>query len=71
MTQILVWVLKWLESGARPVGPEVVASSPATWHYRLYWESSKVMDGVLLHKFSRKDGTGQQTQLIVPRKLKA
>ena len=64
-------VLKWLlESGARPVGPQVAASSPATWHYWFYWESLKVMDGVLLCKFSRKDGTGEHMQLIVPMKLK-
>ena len=63
-------VLKWLESGARPVGPEVTASSPATQYYWLYWESLKIMDGVLFHKFSRKDGTGEHIQLIVPRKLK-
>ena len=29
-------VLKWLEKGVRPVGPEVAASSPATRHYWLY-----------------------------------
>ena len=63
-------VLKWLESGARPVGLEVAASSPATWHYWLYWESLKIMDGVLFCKFSRKDDTGEHIQLIVTRKLK-
>ena len=63
-------VLKWLASGARPVGPQVPASSPATWHYWLYWKSFKIMDGILFCKLSRKDGTEQHIQLIVPRKLK-
>ena len=63
-------VLKWLEKGVRPVGPEVAASSSATWHYWLYWESLKITDGVLFQKFYRKDGTGEHTQLIVPRKLR-
>ena len=40
-------VLKWLESGSRPIGPEVAASSPATWHYWLYRGSLKITDGVL------------------------
>ena len=63
-------ILKWLESGARPVGLVVVASSPATRHYWLFWESQKIMDGVLFCKFSGKNGTGEHIQLIVPRKLK-
>ena len=40
-------ILKWLESGARPVGPEVAASIPATQHYWLYQESLKIMDGAV------------------------
>ena len=51
-------VLKWLEKGIRPVGPEVATSSPATQHYWLYWESLKIIDGVLFQRFYRKDGTG-------------
>ena len=54
----------------RLVGPKVAASSPTTQHYWLYWESLKLIDGVLFHKFSRKDGTGEHTQFIVPRKLR-
>ena len=46
-----------LESGARPVGPEVAVSCPASQHYWLYLESMKIMDGVMFCKFSRKDGT--------------
>ena len=63
-------VLKWLESGARPIGLEVAASSPATWHYWLFWESLKIRDGVMFCKISRKDGTGEDIQFIVPRNLK-
>ena len=63
-------VMKWLEKGMRPVGPKVAASSPTTRHYWLYWESLKLIDGVLFCRFSRKDGTGEHTQLIVPRKLR-
>ena len=53
----------------RPAGPKIAASSPATQHYWLYWESLKLIDGVLFHGFSRKESTGEHTQLIVPRKL--
>ena len=63
-------LLKWMEKGVRLVGPDVTASSPTTQHYWLYWESLKMIDGVLFCKFYRKDGTGDHTQFIVPRKLR-
>ena len=63
-------VMRWLEKGVRLVGPKLAASSPTTQHYWLHTESLKLIDGVLFHRFSRKDGTGEHTQLIVPRKLK-
>ena len=63
-------VMKWLENGVRLVGPKVAASRPTTQHYWLYWESLKLIDGVLFLKFYRKDGTGEHTQSIVPRKLR-
>ena len=49
-------VMRWLEKGVRPVGPKFAASSPATQHYWLHWESLKLSDGVLFCRFSRKDG---------------
>ena len=63
-------VMKWLDKGVRLVGPKIAASSPVTQHYWLYWESLKLIDGVLFCGFSRKDGTGEHAQLIIPRKLR-
>ena len=63
-------VMKWLEKGVRPVGPKFATSSPTTQHYWLHWEYLRVIDGVLFCRFSRKDSTGEHTQLIVPRKLR-
>ena len=56
--------------GVRPFGPKFAASSPTSQHYWLHWESLKLIDGVLFCRFSRKDGRGEHTQLIVPRKLR-
>ena len=60
-------VLKWKESGQRPFGPEVCASSPATRHYWNCWDLLHIQDGMLMCHFVRHDATGNHMQFIVPR----
>ena len=63
-------VIKWLENGKRPFGPEVAATSQTTRHYWRYWDSLSLIDGVLFRCQEKRDGSGTLKQLIVPRKLK-
>ena len=44
-------ILKWKESGRRPFGQEVCASSPATRHYWSSWELLVIKNGMLMRKF--------------------
>ena len=62
-------LLRWKESGQRPFGPEVCASSPATRHYWNCWELLQIQDGMLMCHFVRCDATGDHMQFIVPRSL--
>jgi transposase InsO family protein len=63
-------VLRWKESGARPHGPVVCKSSPATRHYWNLWDSLELRDGVLFRTFYRKDATGAHLQFIVPESIR-
>ena len=60
----------WLGKQTTPLGPGLAASSPATQHFLLYWDSLQLIEGVLFWKFYRMDGTGVHLQFIVPRKHK-
>ena len=62
-------VLEWKESGQRPFGPEVCASSPATRHYWNCWDLLQIQDGMLMCCFMRHGATGNHMQFIVPRSL--
>ena len=62
-------VLEWKESGLRPFGPEVCASSPATRHYWNCWDLLQIQDGMLMHCFMRHDATDNHMQFIVPLSL--
>ena len=62
-------VLEWKESGQRPFGQEVCASSPATRHYWNCWDLLQIQDGMLMRCFMRCDATGDHMQFIVPRSL--
>ena len=62
-------VLEWKESGQRPFGPEVCASSPATRHYWNCWDLLQIQDGMLMCHFMRCNATGNHMQFIVPRSL--
>ncbi|KAL3882448.1 hypothetical protein ACJMK2_028786 [Sinanodonta woodiana] len=54
----------------RPTGTSMATTSPVLRHYRLLWNSLAVIERVLFKKFSRRDGTGEHLQFIVPRVLK-
>jgi len=63
-------VLKWVEKGDRPFGPDVCASSLATRHYWNSWSALKISHGVLFRQFTKKDGTGSYLQLVVPMSMR-
>ena len=63
-------ILKWMEAGKRPFGPEVCKASPATRHYWNLWQSLCLQDGVIYRRFHRKDGTGSYLQFLVPREMR-
>ena len=63
-------ILKWFESGKRPFEQIVPATSPATKHYWLLWDSLLLKNGVLYRKFLKKDGTGEYGQLVVPKAIR-
>ena len=63
-------LIRWMENGKRPSGKEVTSTSPATHHYWLYWDSLVLTEGVLFHKFAKRDGTGHYVQFVVPRSMK-
>ena len=62
-------IVKWKESGHRPFGPEVYASSPATRHYFNCWALLQIQSDRLMCHFVRHDVIGDLLQFIVPRSL--
>jgi len=62
-------VLKWKETGTRPYGSVVAASSPETRHYWLYWSSLEVRDGLLMKRCYGAKESGN-LQFIVPRSIR-
>lgn len=63
-------ILKWKETGSRPYGTRVCATSPATRHYWNSWDLLEFHDGVLFRRFARQDGTGCHLQYLVPRSMR-
>ena len=63
-------ILKWFESGKRPHGQEICASSPATRHFWNSWDMLKLHDGVLFRHFNIRNGISQYQQFLVPRSMK-
>ena len=63
-------VYKWFQAGERPYGPEVNASSPATRHYWLCWNSLVLKEGVLHRWFHQKSGSSY-LQVLVPHCIKS
>ena len=63
-------ILKWFESGKRPHGQEICASSPATRHFCNSWDMLKLHDGVLFRHFNTRNGICQYQQFLVPRSMK-
>ena len=56
-------ILKWKESGQRPFGPEVCASSHATRHYWNCWALLQIQEGLLMCHSVRCDVMGEHLQL--------
>ena len=63
-------VMYWLKSGIRPQGPEVQKSSPETRHYWNLWDSLRLKGEVLCREFTKKNGSGNYWQIIVPASMR-
>ena len=63
-------VIQWKENDIRPCGTEVSSASAGTRHYWLLWGALHLKDGALFRRFTKRDGTGEYLQLIVPTKLR-
>ena len=63
-------VLHWVEAGERPTSEEVQATSAATRHYWLHWNSLQIKNRQLYRVITTKDGTDTQSQFILPRSLR-
>ena len=59
-------LIRWVESGERPVGTVVATASPATRHYWNYWSNAEIHDGVLFKKFYKNFEETYYYQLLVP-----
>ena len=57
-------------AGKRPNSDAVATCSPATRHYWVIWDMLSLRDGVLYRSFTKKDGTGEYLQFVVPRDMK-
>ena len=62
-------IYKWFQAGKRPRGPEVSASSAATRHYWLCWDSLVMKDGVL-HRWFHHNSGSSYLQVLIPTSLK-
>ena len=63
-------VLQAKMSGIKPSSQEMVTKSPACRHYWVLWEALVLHDGILFKRFTKKDGTGNFLQLLIPSALK-
>jgi hypothetical protein len=48
----------------------MTGASPASRHYWILWDSLKVVNGVLIKMFRKRDGTAEYVQIIVPERFK-
>ncbi|KAK3085543.1 hypothetical protein FSP39_005031 [Pinctada imbricata] len=62
-------VYQWKLQKTKPSKTELAMQSPATRHYCLMWESLELQNNVLVKIHPNKDGLGDDTQLITPKKL--
>jgi len=58
---VILWV--------KPTGNTIALVSAATRHFVQCWDALVLEHGVLMRKFSKKDGTGSFLQLVVPKSL--
>ena len=59
-------IFLWKENGSRPTIKELENKSPATRHYWHLWDAIQIREGLLFKKFHRKNGSEDNTQLLVP-----
>ncbi|XP_071144097.1 uncharacterized protein [Mytilus edulis] len=63
-------LLQWKEGDTRPNSKELEKYSAATRHYWHLWESVVKKYGLLFKQYSRRDGSGDYRQFLVPDKMK-
>ena len=63
-------VLQGKLANTKPSSQDMAVRSPAARHYWILWDSLVLQDGLLCKKYSRKDGTGQYLQFVVPSGMK-
>ena len=63
-------ILESREQNAKPLKEQIETGSPAMRHYYLLWDNLKVVGGVLVKEFTKRDGTGAIGQVVIPRDLK-
>ena len=54
----------------KPSSQEMAVRSPAARHYWILWDSLVLQDGLLCKRYTKKDGTGQYLQFVVPSTMK-
>ena len=62
-------VLQWKESGTRPFGLEVCATSVEIRHYWNFWDRLQIENGVLMRLFIKHDVIGDHLHFLVPRTM--
>ena len=62
-------MLKWKEAGNRPFGTEICKTSMAIRHYWNLWNSMEIVNGVLYHRFFKRNGLSAYLQIVLPTKL--
>ena len=63
-------VLEAKEANNKPKREEISMSSPACRHYLLLWDHIRVVNGVLIKEFVKRDGSGTVGQIVIPKDLK-
>ena len=63
-------ILRGKLSNTKPSSQEMTVRSPAARHYWIIWDSLVLQDGLLCKRYTKKDGTGQYLQFVVPSVMK-
>ena len=63
-------VLESKEADSKPPREEISVCSPASRHYLLLWDHIRVVNGVLIKEFVKRNGFGTVGQIVIPKDLK-